>query len=332
MLVANLYEYLHGENKRLKAEYPLATHLEKYHEWKNNSGRRNPGATAKLLEKSANAAQQRWTESFELLSSCPEFHGAWDLFLVLRQDINDTAQGASALVASLSGSDKEESNQGIKRIASNIDESDCHHLKTALRNLEAGLRRRDESFVEIPSLQTLFSSSNEDNVAGSNLFGALSNFWPLFHIASTDIRMAYFRLLELWETCETSKTRSSVTLDEVRLVNRTMLAALERIRNCLALLKKTGEQLAKPQQNDAHEEKEKIGNTVISPEDRNILVTEAKILEGADTSNVAGNSEKLYLKVLPSNFGVMIRDIHTACTALEQIIENCEKRKNEAKK
>ena len=337
ILVADLYEYLHGENGKKKAEYVLAPHLKKYHEWENTSGRHSPGSTAKLLEKSANSALDRWNESFELLASCPEFHSAWDLFLVLRKDIQDTVQGSSDLVSSLFSYDEEKADGGIRRTGSDIDESDRPYLRTALRNLESGLRRRDESFVEIPSLQTML----EEDELHLKVSRRLADFWLLFHIVSTDIRMAYLRLLALWEICEKENTECGVNSDDVRLVNRTILGALERIRNCITILRNRGdlqeipEQATKSPQDSGYEEtevaktpgleapgasqKDQVGNTMISWEGRKDLIREAKMLEGGDTLNEGDEMEKMYRKILPANFGVMIRDIDTACEALEKI-------------
>ena len=329
-LIANFYEHL-KEIESVKesesgkeSEYPLAQHLKRYHEWRNKSGqagRESPLVIAKLLERTTNAAQDRWTEAFNLLASCPEFHGAWDVFLVLRKDIKDSVQSTTKLVSEIGGNNGNNDGAGH---TNEINQSDWLHLKTALRNLESALHRRDESFIDIPSLQTMVSSSRKDK-DGPDLSTMLSEFWPLFNIASMDIRMAYLRLLTLYEKYEEKYEKKidmnieGGTWHDVKLINRTMLAALERIRNCIVILKNGGGSQESANQDIESSLNDHYGNTVISRKHRELLVRDAKKLEGGRTQDVDSDSKEIYRTVLPANFGVMIRDIDTACKVLEKI-------------
>ena len=312
VLIADFYEHLYGGMS--DKEYILAPHLKK---------NKNLGTAAKLIERNAKASLDRWNESFERVCSLPGFNNAWDIFWVLRKDIQETVEGASDLALSLSG---EQSSTSVDRTGLHIKDIECSHLKTALRNLESGLLRRDEAYIEIPSLQTLLSTPKQDSGISSDISNRLSAFWPLFGIASSDLRLAFLRLTKLTE-------KHGITSAEVKLINRTLLAALERIRNCIAILK-NGQTMQDPAQGDpAGKGSSKpvrayqIGNTVISNEDRKRLVKYAKELEGGHTLNVdeRGNMEDIYGNILPANFGVMIRDIDTACVALERIAGVAEK-------
>ena len=240
-------------------------------------------------------ADRHWYSAFPALARCPDFNGAWDLYFVLRRNLSSAAHELRKFHRLLDQLENvavanPERDFGSMQKEGTQQRSSPDSAVIAFRPLQAAIQRRDESSNEIPSLQTMaYGGTGTD----TDLQEKLAKFWHLFNIATIDMRQAYLLLYQI-------NSKESFDIDrDIAECKTTLGACLERVRNCLRIFGLL----------DASTELTE-GNTSISSEDLTLLVDHAKRIE---RGHITGNE---YARLLPANFGVMIRDLDTAFQAL----------------
>ena len=287
------------ELKERESFSPVMAHIDRYAH--DEVYRSSVHELLASLDRAINAARIRWREAYELLCACPGFHTAWDLYFVLECDINEVAETTKKTqdaINKLSGKEHIGKSTGMEESQSEGDEKTKAAAAEALRSIKAAVARRDESYNDIPSLQTLTDDNNQE------IKNDLPRFWVLFDIATNDIRKAY---LEIKNLAEDKSEESDKNLNyALRKSNacKTLGAGLERIRNCILI----------------HDDKDtnvgatKGRNTIISEADLEELVKTAKALE-------RGEEKTGRAKFLPASFGVMIRDMDATLKTLDPTLE-----------
>jgi len=253
-----------------------------------------------LITGNINAATSRLEEIFGPLSQCPEFDRAWDLYYVLQFDIRNASSNIKELRSIIHNL---EGKKDIRKLDAADEDKEIQDIYEkagkSYRAIGAGLVRRNEAYVHVPSLETFKFSRTESRQIDSEIddYGKLSCFWILFNIATKDMRFSYFYIRQIIERV------SKNPRDDFDAAKKALGACLERLRNCVRIL---------DQKVDSEQQGNQEGNTIISNEDLDSLVDCAKKIErGAD---VSGDSNKI--DFLPASFGVMIRDLATAYRAL----------------
>ena len=323
-----------------------------------------------------NSAVDRWHDAYKPLTQMRGISGARDVFFVLQADLyaaKSHADELASIVKKLEGNGDSDApngeqsanqgesnggqsgNQGEGGKASKAEmalESKKAHGQAirASRAMAAALARRDESYVLIPSLQTLYprhkdngaaEQGQEDDANGGadhekvarrlRKYQNISNFWDLFDVISADMHSAHVLLHDIVE----GRAKADGIVGDVVNARKHLGSCLERIRNSLLILgwpprknssdgggdngsDKQGSTVISEEGRDPNEEssasnggkggnsRDEQGNTFISEKDLDALYEDAKAME-------SGNSEA---RELPSSYGVMIRDLHSALKAL----------------